>query len=149
MASRPARDDISPAYFSTTTNSWTKVESFTIDKDANTVTVQINHFSLWAITGGPGSGSGEEMQTIDMTITKCRVKAGKTQGQDSFTASGTFAESPSDLNDVIQIDVNIVSLGDDYLVYEESIDFDVPKIIEDCSRSVCQTHLAKGMRQGF
>jgi len=43
-------DNLSPAYFSTTTNSWTKVESFSVDKAANRVTVQINHFSTWALT---------------------------------------------------------------------------------------------------
>ena len=49
-------DDISPAYYSTTTSSWTKVESFTVDKDANTITVQINHFSLWACNWRAWSG---------------------------------------------------------------------------------------------
>lgn len=54
-----SEDDLSPAYFSTTTNSWTKVESFTVDKDANRVTVQINHFSTWALTM-PATAEQEE-----------------------------------------------------------------------------------------
>ncbi|MFQ5611659.1 MAG: carboxypeptidase-like regulatory domain-containing protein [Anaerolineae bacterium] len=53
-----SEDDISPAYFSTTTNSWTKVESFNVDKVANRVTVQINHFSTWALTSSSSSGGG-------------------------------------------------------------------------------------------
>lgn len=122
-------DDISPAYYSTTTNSWTKVESFTVDKDANTVTVQVNHFSTWALTGGAGDGGSGESQQIDMTIARCTVKAGNTQGQDSLDASGTFAEALSDLSSVTQIDVNIVSLTDDALIYEESIDFDDSDVV--------------------
>jgi len=51
-----SEDDLSPAYFSTTTNSWTKVESYSVDKVANRVTVQINHFSVWAITAGQSEG---------------------------------------------------------------------------------------------
>jgi hypothetical protein len=121
-------DDISPAYFSTTTNSWTKVESFTVDKDANTVTVQVNHFSLWGLTGGPGGEGGEEVQTVGMTIKKCTVKAGNTQGQDSLDASGTFAESPPDLTDITEIDINIVSMTDEYLAYEETIAFSASNV---------------------
>jgi len=54
-----SEDDLSPAYFSTTTNSWTKVESFSVDKPANKVTVQINHFSTWALTSSGGGGQSE------------------------------------------------------------------------------------------
>lgn len=45
-----SEDDLSPAYFSTNTNSWTKVESYSVDKVANRLTVQINHFSTWVLT---------------------------------------------------------------------------------------------------
>jgi len=41
---------LSPAYFSTTTNSWTKVESYTVDTTNNRITAQINHFSRWTLT---------------------------------------------------------------------------------------------------
>ena len=56
-----SEDNLLPAYFSTTTNSWTKVESYSVDKAANRVTVQINHFSVWAMTmpGQPGEGGGD------------------------------------------------------------------------------------------
>jgi len=50
--------DLSPAYFSTTTNSWTKVESYTVDKDHNRLTAQINHFSVWAMTSSQNNGGG-------------------------------------------------------------------------------------------
>jgi hypothetical protein len=52
-------DDLSPAYFSTTTNSWTKVESYSVDREANRLTVQINHFSTWALTA-PAEASEPE-----------------------------------------------------------------------------------------
>jgi protocatechuate 3,4-dioxygenase beta subunit len=127
-------DDISPAYYSTTTNSWTKVESFTVDKDANTVTVQVNHFSTWALTGGRGAESEDEPQTVDLTITKCKVKAGKVQGQDSFNASGTFAETLSDFTGITSIDVNIIALtgddGDLEEIYTESIAFSASQVVK-------------------
>jgi hypothetical protein len=63
-------------------------------------------------------------QTINLTIKKCTVTAGKTQGQDNFTASGTLSSSPFGLNAVTKIDVNIISLADGNSIYPESIDFD-------------------------
>jgi len=123
-------DDISPAYYSTTTSSWTKVESFTVDKDNNTITVQVNHFSTWALTGGAAIESDdEETQEIAMTIAKCAVKAGVTQGLDSITASGTFAQTTSDFNGITAIDVNIISLTDDEMIYEESVAFSAAQVI--------------------
>ncbi|MBN2020512.1 MAG: carboxypeptidase regulatory-like domain-containing protein [Sedimentisphaerales bacterium] len=122
-------DDISPAYYSTTTDSWTKVESFTVDKDANTVTVQVNHFSTWALTGKTDVQADTDTQEIEMTITKCKVKAGKTQGQDSLDASGTFAESPPDFIGITSIDVNIISLTDGNEIYTESIAFDESNVV--------------------
>jgi protocatechuate 3,4-dioxygenase beta subunit len=127
-------DDISPAYYSTTTNSWTKVESFTVDKEANTVTVQVNHFSTWALTGGRGAQSESEPQTIDLIIVKCAVKAGKVQGQDNFNTSGTFAETLPDFDGITSIDVNIIALtGDDGSpeeIYTESIAFSSSQVVK-------------------
>jgi len=40
---------IRPAYFSTTTNEWTYPESYVVDVDANTVTMQIDHFTDFAL----------------------------------------------------------------------------------------------------
>ncbi len=42
--------DLSPSYFSTTTNSWTEVDSFTVDTANNQITAQIDHFSKWSLT---------------------------------------------------------------------------------------------------
>lgn len=123
-------DDISPAYFSTTTNSWTRVESFTIDRDANTVTVQVNHFSVWALTGVPDEGSSGEIRSIDLTITKCIVKAGKTPGQDSLILMGTYNKTLSGLTGASSIDVNIVSTTDDYQAYTESVDFSTNDVVK-------------------
>jgi hypothetical protein len=49
-----SEDDLSPAYFSTNTHSWTKVESFVVDKEANRITAEISHFSVWAMTSRQG-----------------------------------------------------------------------------------------------
>jgi len=83
--------------------------------------------------------SGVE-QTIDLTISKCTVSAGKTQGRDSndignvkdgFEASGTMASSPMELSMVTQIDVNIVSLADGNIIYRETISFDYSKVVKN------------------
>jgi hypothetical protein len=124
-------DDISPAYYSTTTNSWTKVESFTIDKENNKVKAQINHFSLWSLTGGGGSGEDEETTEVALTISKCVVKAGKTTGQDRIILSGTFDTALENLQDANVIEVELLSVSDSYLVYSESIGFDYSELERD------------------
>ena len=42
---------LKPAYFSTTTNSWTRPDSYVVDEDRHTITLQINHFTLFALVG--------------------------------------------------------------------------------------------------
>jgi len=58
---------------------------------------------------------------IDMTISSCTVKAGKTQRRDYFAAAGTFAAGVTDF-DVNEIEVRIV--GDANRIYTETIDID-------------------------
>jgi hypothetical protein len=75
-------------------------------------------------------------QPAAITIAKCTVTAGKTQRENSddianikdvFTASGTFSDFASDLNDINGFDVSIYTVGEDanVLVYNEANDFDV------------------------
>ena len=45
---------LKPAYFSTTTNEWTFPESFVVDTAANRVTMQIDHFTRFALMGETG-----------------------------------------------------------------------------------------------
>jgi hypothetical protein len=40
---------VKPAYFSTTTNSWTAPDSFVVDETNNTITMQIDHFTDFAL----------------------------------------------------------------------------------------------------
>ncbi len=63
----------------------------------------------------------------NLTTTKCKVTAGKIQGQDVFEASGTFPSLPLDLASIEQIDVNITSLADDAVIYEEALDINVSR----------------------
>lgn len=42
---------LKPAYFSTTTDSWTFPETFVVDTDLNRVAMQIDHFTDFALTG--------------------------------------------------------------------------------------------------
>jgi len=60
--------------------------------------------------------------TPAMAITKCKVTAGKVQGEDAFEASGTFIP-PADLNDINSVDVAITSVTDDEVIYTETLDF--------------------------
>jgi hypothetical protein len=71
-----------------------------------------------------------------MTVTKCKITAGKTQGLDSedvnnikdlFTMSGTFSNIPIDFNQADTIDVNIIS-ADGNQIYYESIDCNSSRI---------------------
>ena len=74
-----------------------------------------------AVAAGGNHSLGLKQSNTDLnniTITKCTVKAGKTQYtgdgdyndmQDAFTASGTIRSVPADLNAVTHIDVNIIS----------------------------------------
>lgn len=43
-------ETLSPAYFSTQTNSWEKVESAVIDAENNLLRAEINHFSTWSLS---------------------------------------------------------------------------------------------------
>jgi hypothetical protein len=45
-----SEDNLSPAYFSTSTHSWSKVNSFSVDKTNNVLTVKVNHFTTFALT---------------------------------------------------------------------------------------------------
>jgi hypothetical protein len=45
---------LKPAYYSTTTDRWTFPESFVVDTEANRVTMQIDHFTDYALTGVQG-----------------------------------------------------------------------------------------------
>jgi hypothetical protein len=53
-------------------------------------------------------------------VTKCTITAGKVQGQDSITASGTVT-LPADVNDIEEVEVTITSLADDEEIYTETL----------------------------
>ncbi|MBN2019838.1 MAG: hypothetical protein JW749_06395 [Sedimentisphaerales bacterium] len=90
---------------------------------------EVNGVDSWK--GDVWQFTTESLYTL--TIAKCSVKAGKTQGadaddianiKDSFTASGTFDDVPDDLNTVSDLDLTLVSLdGNDTEVYSETISF--------------------------
>ncbi|MEM7535116.1 MAG: carboxypeptidase-like regulatory domain-containing protein [Chloroflexota bacterium] len=42
-------DEIAPAYFATSTNSWVVLDSFSVDAEANQIKAQVRHFSRWAL----------------------------------------------------------------------------------------------------
>jgi len=42
-------DSIAPAYFSSASNTWTRLDSFTLDTDANQIVAEISHPGRWAL----------------------------------------------------------------------------------------------------
>jgi len=48
-------DSIAPAYYSSATESWTRIDSFTVDAGANQVTAQIGHAGQWALVSSAGA----------------------------------------------------------------------------------------------
>jgi hypothetical protein len=64
----------------------------------------------------------------NIAIARCTVTAGKTKGQDAFSASGAV-DFPADLdfNHVNNIDVSIISLTDGASIYTETVDSSVVK----------------------
>jgi len=50
-------DSITPAYYSSASNSWTRIDSFTVDSDANQVTAQIGHAGQWALVSPAGGAT--------------------------------------------------------------------------------------------
>lgn len=49
LAEGVTEDRLQPAYFSTTTNEWTRPDSYTINTDENRISMQIDHFTDFAI----------------------------------------------------------------------------------------------------
>jgi hypothetical protein len=46
---------VKPAYLSTTTNSWTAPDSYVVDEGRHTITLQINHFTEYALVSIEGT----------------------------------------------------------------------------------------------
>jgi hypothetical protein len=72
-----------------------------------------------------------------MTVTSCKITAGKTQRQDSndignikdsFALSGTFSNIPIDFSQAASIDVNITSSTNGNQVYYESMNCDSSRV---------------------
>jgi subtilisin family serine protease len=61
-----------------------------------------------------------EIQNI--TIQKCTVRTGRAEGLDSIDCSGSFGAVAEMFDNTDSITVKIYSAGDDYLVYEQTID---------------------------
>jgi mannan endo-1,4-beta-mannosidase len=83
-----------------------------------------------------------------LTITKCKVAAGKTQYhnnadyndmKDAFEASGTIT-LPSDYSDINSVEVNITSVTDGKVVYTETLSDFNPTLVNSKGK---YTHLAK------
>jgi hypothetical protein len=87
------------------------------------------------------------------TITKCQIKAGKTQGadsgdinniKDSIQLAGT-ADFPTDANQITQLDINIISVADDNeIIYSQTIT-DINASLNDAENKISYTHkITKG-----
>jgi hypothetical protein len=87
-----------------------------------------------------------------LTITKCKVNAGKTQGadsgdidniKDSIQLAGT-ADFPTDANQITQLDINIISVADDEIIYNQTIT-DINAYLNGAENKISYTHrITKG-----
>jgi hypothetical protein len=80
------------------------------------VSVQDNN----VVDGGNFYFDNFRLVTPAMIVSKCKVTAGKVQGEDAFTASGTVV-LPADVNDIEEVEVAITSLADDEVIYTETL----------------------------
>jgi hypothetical protein len=107
-------------------------------------------YSNWTLRCGDGEMGcftkdwlyeGTLEHTSILTISRCTVKAGKTQGaddndianiKDMFTASGTLIHITPDFNMVDSVEVNIVSLKnpDGNQIYIETIPFSMSQVVK-------------------
>jgi Glycoside hydrolase family 44 len=87
-----------------------------------------------------------------MTITKCKVTAGKTQYhnnadyndmKDTFTASGTIS-LPADCNDINSVEVNIISVTDGNVVYTETLTDFNPALVNSKAKYTHSAKVSKG-----
>jgi hypothetical protein len=102
----------------------------------------------------PWKGDVWSFNTLgNLTITKCKIKAGKTQGadvndinnfKDSFKLAGT-ADFPTDANQITQLDINIISVADDNeIIYYETIT-DINAYLNDAENKFSYKHkITKG-----
>lgn len=104
--------------------------------DGNKVTISLIENSFFDLSWNPITGTVMPTKQVTITsvipkVTKCTVKAGKTQGRDEndinnikdyFSASG-IADFPADRNDINFIKVTITDVCDDAVIYSQSIDF--------------------------
>ena len=72
------------------------------------------------VSGGNFYFDNFRLVTPAMVVSKCTVTAGKVQGEDAFTASGTVT-LPADVNDIEEVEVVITSLADDEVIYTETL----------------------------
>jgi len=119
-------------------------------------------FTAFAAGGSHSLGLKQSNADLNnITITKCTVKAGKTQYtgdgdyndmQDAFTASGTIRSVPADLNTVTHIDVNIIS-ADGNSIFFDSNDFnyahDVKKNKYKHTAKISKGNLTQGAVTSF
>jgi hypothetical protein len=89
---------------------------------------------------------------LSLTITKCKVAAGKTQYhndadyndmKDTFEASGT-ATLPGDVNDINSVEVNIASVTDGNVIYTETLSDFNPTLVNSKGKYTHHAKVSKG-----
>jgi glucuronoarabinoxylan endo-1,4-beta-xylanase len=108
--------NVSEVYRSSSTEHWSSLGEF---NPTEALTLPAQSITTIHLTGS------QLFTTADANVTKCTIKAGKIQGQDSFDASGIFTDDFDPALDIIsQFDVNIIT-ADGNLIYSEANDFTV------------------------
>ncbi|TAN58182.1 carboxypeptidase regulatory-like domain-containing protein [Patescibacteria group bacterium] len=73
-------ESINPSFYDSSSNSWEKVTSATQDSDDNTISIQTDHFSAYALTDASGKARGKSTK---------QISAGKNKSGVATVAIGT------------------------------------------------------------
>ena len=112
--------------------SWTIDSNYAaINENGQITTADVNSYQQCTVTATLDGKSNSRTLVItdsaihNITIKKCKVKAGKIQGFDSISFSGDFNTTADIIAAADNVTVRIYSAADDYLVYEQTISADL------------------------
>ncbi len=81
-------DDLLAGYWDTTTNSWRTASNISIDKDNNTVTISINHFTDFAIFSAGTTGSSSTSSTSSTSNSSSSSNSGGVRNPEIYAHQG-------------------------------------------------------------
>jgi subtilisin family serine protease len=107
---------------------WTIDSNYaTISENGQVTAAEVDYYQQCTVTATFGEKTAGHTLAItdktiqNFTINKCKVTAGKIRGLDSISCSGDFNIPAETIATANNVTVQIYSVADDYLVYEQTI----------------------------